>query len=275
MPTTLIWWTSLCVAAIANAALWICSARRLRGRQGELAADIYRTRRTVLWLSALYVAGCGFRSFLPMVDVPRICLHDTPLSRIFVGRMVATVAELAFSMQWVLLLREAGAHFAARAIVPLLVGAELFSWFAVLSRNNLFHAVENSLWTLSAALAALCLLFLWNEYGERGRRVLLAVAACAAGYVAFMLSYDVPMYLGRWQAGIPVGTDYPSFEVGLRQLLAKCTVTWEWSSWWQDAVWLSAYFTLAVWISIALPQMPELGGAARSAARASRAGSSA
>jgi len=258
MQLTLIWWMALCVAAVMNAALWVYSARRLKARQGELAADLYRTRRTVLWLSAVYVAGCGFRSFFPMVDVPRICLHETPVSRIFAGRMVSTVAELAFSMQWVFLLREAGATFAARAIVPLLVVAELFSWFAILSRNNLFHAIENSLWTLSAALAAVCMLFLWNEYGERGRRVMLAVAVSAAGYIAFMLSYDVPMYLGRWQAGIPVGTDYPSFAEGFSQLIARCTVTWEWASWWQDAVWLSAYFTLAVWISIALSQVPSL-----------------
>ncbi len=199
MQTTLFWWTSLCVAAVVNVALWIYSARRLRA-----------------------------------------------------------VAELAFSMQWVLLLREAGVHFAARAIVPMLVGAELFSWLAVLSRNNLFHAVENSLWTLSAALAAVGMVFLWNAYGERGKRFILAVAVCAAGYVAFMLSYDVPMYLGRWQAGIPVGTNYPSFGEGFSQLIAKCTVERDWARWWQDAVWLSSYFTMAVWISIALSQVPSL-----------------
>jgi hypothetical protein len=77
------------------------------------------------------------------------------------------------------------------------------------------------------------------------------------------------MYLGRWLAGIPVGTDYPSFEVGLQQLLAKCTVEREWSRWWQDAVWLSAYFTLAVWISIALAQVPGLRSQGRHAGSAS------
>jgi len=254
----MLWWTSLCVAAVVNVALWAYSARWLAARRGDFEPDVYRTRRTVMWLSAVYVAGCAFRSFLPMVDVPRICLHDTPLSRIFAGRMVATVAELCFSMQWVFLLREAGVAFAARAVVPLLVGAELFSWLAVLQRNNLFHAIENSLWTIAAALAAIGVVFLWSEVGERGKRAILAVAVCAAGYVAFMVSYDVPMYLGRWLAGIPVGTNYPGFGEGLSQLLAKCTVTREWSRWWQDAVWLSAYFTSAVWISIGLGHLPSL-----------------
>ena len=62
----------------------------------------------MLLLSAVYVLGCGFRSVLPMVDVPRICLHDTWISRIVVGRSIATVAELAFVAQWALLMREAG-----------------------------------------------------------------------------------------------------------------------------------------------------------------------
>ena len=84
-------------------------------------------RRRLLWLSALYVLGCGFRSVLPMIDVPRLCLHDTWVSYIAVGRSVATVAELAFAAQWALLLREAGATRASRAVVPLIVAAEILS----------------------------------------------------------------------------------------------------------------------------------------------------
>lgn len=258
MPTSLIWWSALCVAALVNVVLWTVSARRLAARRGELPAEVYATRHAILLLSAVYVAGCAFRSVFPMVDVPRTCLHDTPVSRIFVGRMVATVAELAFSMQWVLLLREAGAARAARFIVPALVAAELFSWGAVLTQNNLYHAIENSLWTLSAVAAVAGVLFLWREATERGRRAIVAVTVCAAGYVAFMVSYDVPMYLGRWMAGIPVGDNDLAFGQGLAQILDKCIVVRDWAAWREDAVWLSAYFTVAVWISIALAQTPPL-----------------
>jgi len=90
-------------------------------RRTQLPANAYATRRLLLWLAAVYVLGCGFRSALPMIDVPRFCLHDTWASYIVVGRSVATVAELAFAVQWALLLREAGARRAAGAVVPLIV----------------------------------------------------------------------------------------------------------------------------------------------------------
>jgi hypothetical protein len=255
----LYWWLFLCAAAALNISLWILV---FRGRK-----DLDPTRRTLLWLSAVYVLGCAFRSVLPMIDVPRLCLHDTPVSRIVLGRMVATAAELCFALQWTLLLNEAGARRAARAIAVLLVAAEGFSWAAVLTQNNLWHAVENSLWTLSAAVAALGLGALWRDFGATGRRVIVAVLVGAAGYIAFMVSYDVPMYLGRWQAGIPSNFQYLEVRAGLDQILARCIVVREWARWWQDAVWLSLYFTVAVWISIALPRAPALGRTAATSAR--------
>ena len=56
----------------------------------------------MLLLCAAYVFGCAFRSFLPRADVQRICLFDTWLSSVMVGRTVATVAEVAFAAQWAL-----------------------------------------------------------------------------------------------------------------------------------------------------------------------------
>ena len=136
----LIWWSALCAVTAINVAAWCFSAWLLRYRAVQLPPEIYATRRLLLVLAAIYVAGCGFRSVLPMVDVPRICLHDTWISRIAVGRAVATVAELAFALQWALLLREVAVAGGSglvlqvsRAIVPMIVLAELFSWYAVLT----------------------------------------------------------------------------------------------------------------------------------------------
>lgn len=265
MPASLIWWSALCVAAVANIALWVHSARRLGGRRAAFSPEVYETRQLLLWLSALYVAGCAFRSVFPMVDVPRTCLHDTWISRIFIGRTVATAAELAFSLQWVLLLKEAGVRIVPRLIVAALLAAEAFSWAAVLTQNNLYHAIENSLWTLSVVLAVVGVVGLWPAASERGKRVVLGVAACAAAYIAFMLSYDVPMYVGRWRAGIPANFNYLSLEQGFGQIIERCVVRRDWTAWWQDAVWLTLYFTTAVWISIALAHLPSLRAGASAA----------
>jgi hypothetical protein len=252
----LLWWSALCAAAAINVAAWGVSAWMLGRRRAQLPAATYATRRRLLWLAAIYVLGCGFRSVLPMIDVPRFCLHDTWISYIAVGRSVATVAELAFAVQWALLLREAGATRASRAVVPLIVVAEILSWLATLTTNNLFHVAENSLWTLTAALALAFLASRWRLVGDLGKRVIVAAIACGAAYIAFMVTVDVPMYLARWQPD----REYLSFGEGIREILQRCVVNRDWAKWREDALWLTLYFTVAVWISIALPQVPPLKG---------------
>jgi hypothetical protein len=256
LPTTLIWWSALSAAAAINVVAWSVSAWLLGRRRAQLPPDIYATRRRLLWLAAIYVLGCGFRSVLPMIDVPRFCLHDTWVSYIVIGRSVATIAELAFAVQWALLLHEAGARRAAPAVVPLIAVAEALSWLATLTTNNLFHAVENSLWTLTAVLALVFLASRWRLVGDRGKRVIAAAIGCGAAYIAFMVIVDVPMYLARWQPG----QEYLSLGAGMREILQRCIVNRDWAKWQADALWLTLYFTVAVWISIALPLVPPLKG---------------
>lgn len=249
VPDVLVWWTALCAAALFNAAAWTYSAFRLKPPE-----DVAGTRRLLLWLSAVYVLGCAFRSVFPMIDVPRFCLHETAVSRIFIGRSVATVAELAFVAQWALLMREAGAVRASRAVVPLIAGAEVLSWIAVLTRNDLFHALENATWTLAAAFAISFLASRWRYEGPTGRQVIIAAGGVAAAYIMFMAAYVVPMYLVRWHAGQETLT----LAQGLAEVLQPCIVQRDWALWWQDAAWLTPYFTLCVWFSLLLPHVPEL-----------------
>jgi hypothetical protein len=260
--TTLAWWKLLSLAGVANLTLWFLSRRALAARRARFSPPEYTTRRLLLWLGAIYALGCAFRSFLPMIDVPRLCLHDTPVSRIFIGRSVATIAELAFVAQWALLLKEAGARRAASAALPLIGAAEVLSWLAVLTTNEIFHAAENALWTLTAAIAVGFLASRWQYEGERARGVIVIAVGCAAAYVAFMLAYVVPMYLERWTADLAAGWERLGLAEGLRAVLATCTVDRDWSRWWEDALWLTPYFTLAVWVSLALPHVPTLAAGA-------------
>src|SRR5882672_3333947 len=235
----LAWWLALCAAAVVNVAFWVWSARRM---EPEASAS----RRWILWLSAAYVLGCGFRSFFPMIDAPRLCLHDNGISRIAVGRTIATIAELSFALQWALLLREAGtrsAAFAARAIVPLIALAEVCSWSAVLTANYLLHAFENSLWTLAAALVLAAFWSLRSRAEGAPRRLVDAACVAALVYIAYMVIEDVPMYVSRWRAA--AGFTVPLDE-GLRTLFERCVVRRDWNAWREDATWLSLYFTVAV-----------------------------
>lgn len=262
---TFLWWWALCAAACVNIAAWCVSARYLHAHRHLHDPDVHARRKLLLGLCAIYVLGCAFRSLLPMIDVPRYCLHETWVSRIFLGRTVATVAELSFAAQWVLLLQELGANrdgqralVAGTAVAVMIVSAEVFSWLAVLTRNNLFHALENSLWTGAAVAAIAGAWALWPRLDDAGKRFVAAAIGCGGAYVAFMATVDVPMYVGRWLHDIQAGTAGRSLLEGLRELIALCEVVRDWAAWREDAVWLTLYFTAAVWISLLLPHAPAL-----------------
>src|SRR5262245_30477262 len=271
MPVELILWnTALCMFAIVNAAAWLWEKRRLQSRASALPARVFATRRAMLGLSAIYVAGCAFRGAFPMLDVQRVCLHDTVLSRIAIGRGVATIAELAFVAQWALLLREAAGsegrpvvRQVALALLPLGVAAETLSWLGVMTRDNLLHALENSVWTFGAALVLVALVALCDGADERRRRTIAVGIAAVGVYLAFMVAVDVPMYLQRWQASI--ATVLP-LAAGIEEVLRRCTPMPVIAAWREDMPWLTLYFSAGVWLSIALVEAPPL--AARRASRA-------
>jgi hypothetical protein len=143
MMTVNTWWLMLCAVGTLNVAAWAVSAHLLRRRQTLLPPEVYRTRRLLMLLSAVYVFGCAYRCFFLVYDVPRICLIDTAFSSVLVGRSVATLAELCFVAQWALLLREQSrttgsmvGKVVSRAVVPLIAIAETCSWYSVLTTSR-------------------------------------------------------------------------------------------------------------------------------------------
>ena len=147
------WWGLLTLVSGVNIAAWFLLYRQLQpaGNPGSTSSI-----GLMLLLSAAYVFGCAFRSFLPRADVQRICLFDHWLSSVVVGRSVATVAEVAFAVQWAMILYQLGTMTgadttvnAAWVIVPLILIAECFSWHAVLTTHYLHNAIENSLWAVA------------------------------------------------------------------------------------------------------------------------------
>ena len=269
-PALALWYACLCAFAFGNVLAWVYAARRFALRAGALPLEIAQTRRVVLALSAIYVLGCAFRSALPMLDEPRICLHDTLLSRIAIGRTVATIAELCFVAQWVLLLREAAGtdrlvNRVSHALLPLGVAAETFSWLAVLTHNNLLHALENSVWTLGAALVLVALVALRGNASDASRKYMFAAGiAATSAYLVFMVAVDVPMYLQRWYSGGEVSLPLMR---GVEEILRRCTPTLVVAAWRDDMAWITLYFSAAVWLSIALVNAPPLAGAARPASK--------
>jgi hypothetical protein len=259
------WWTTLCAVSVINLCGWRLSASALARRKASVEPAVYSFQRRQLLLSATYVLGCCFRSILPRADVQRISLVDSWVSSVMVGRSVATVAELCFVIQWALLLHATARDARSRLgvgiswlLVPLIVVAELCSWYSVLTTNYLGNAIEESLWTLSASLLILGCLALWLPSRPSQRPFLAAVVVVGIVYVAFMCTVDVPTYASRWLADEAGGRAYLSLDQGLRDAWSRRCVTFDWDEWRPEIPWMSLYFSVAVWCSIALVHAPRL-----------------
>ena len=257
------WWHFLCAVAGLNIVAWLLSAAALNRRQAVLSPEAYALRRLQVLLSAGYVLGCAFRSALPVYDVPRICLFDTWLSSVIVGRSVASFAELCFVTQWALLLREASratgsvvGKTTSSVVVPLIVIAETCSWYSVLTTSNLGHVVEESIWGLGAALLVASLVAIWPRCSARMRPLLAAWCIAGVVYVAYMFLVDVPMYWSRWIADEASGRHYLSITQGILDASERWVVSHRWDDWKSEVAWMSMYFSVAVWLSIALIHAP-------------------
>jgi len=253
-----IWWGFLVAVSTVNILLLLGLHVRFRKGAGARAGGALAIEPLLL-LSTAYVIVCAFRSVLPRADVQRICLFDTWLSSILVGRSVATVAELCFAMQWAIVLNEIGrladsdtAKNASRLIVPLIVLAECCSWYAVITTNYLGNVLENSLWTTTFLLIGIALIRLVPRFRGVVRLALVAVVAGTAGYCVFMVTVDVPMYLVRWQAQEASGRNLLGLVSGLHDVATRWIVTYEITRWQHEILWMSLYFSVAVWMSLAL-----------------------
>jgi hypothetical protein len=252
------WWSLLTLVSGANIAVWFLLHRWLlqqpAGGLGH-ASGI----EVMLLLCAAYVFGCAFRSFLPRADVQRICLFDTWLSSVAVGRSVATVAEVCFAAQWAMILHQLGTLTgaettlnAAWVIVPLILVAECFSWHAVLTTNYLGNAIENSIWAVAFFIIGIGLCRLLPEFDGPVRVILAVVITGIAGYLAFLMTIDVPMYLSRWRAEAVDGRKRLGHIEGLRDVSTRWIVTHDLAEWKGEIAWMSLYFSAAVWASLAL-----------------------
>jgi hypothetical protein len=213
----------------------------------------------MLFLCGAYVFGCAFRSFLPRADVQRICLFDTWLSSVVIGRSVATAAEVCFALQWAIVLYQLGGIARvdtslniALLLVPLIVMAQCCSWYGVLTKNYLANAIENSIWAVAFLAVAIGLVRLLPKFDGIVHWAIVVAIIGIAGYLAFLVSIDVPMYVNRWRKGLARRSKLLSPLEGLRDASTSWVVTHDYAQWKNEIAWMSLYFTGAVWASLAL-----------------------
>jgi hypothetical protein len=254
------WWhVQLGAIALLNVVFWTLSAAAVARGATHLASANTAACYLQLLLSAGYVLGCAFRSMLPVYDIPRIVLIDSRLSGVMVGRSVATVAELCFAAQWALVLHRfalmSHSEFGlavSLAIVPLIILAEICSWYSVLTTDQRCHMVENSLWGVSAAFLVAALLAIGPDRVTYLYLPMIAWSIGGALYAAYIFVFDVPMYWSRYRADQTNGRNYFRIAEGIADACRRRIVSYNWQDWKHEIVWMSLYFSFGVWSSISL-----------------------
>jgi hypothetical protein len=255
------WWLALIGVSLINICAWVLAGVvPVRRAVGDPALP---TRRRQLLLSAPFVFGCAFRSIFPRADVQRICVVDSWLSAVAVGRTVAMIAELSFAAQCALLLRvlakDTRQSFAAGislAIVPLIAMAETFSWYSVVTTNYIGNTMEESTWATVAVLMFIGLTLVRPRLQGSMRAFVGQAIWIIAGYFVFLATIDVPMYFNRWRGDTAAGTHYFGLADGFRDAASRWVVTMRIEDWRWEMLWMSLYFSFGVWISVSLIRAP-------------------
>jgi hypothetical protein len=172
---------------------------------------------------------------------------------------VAAVAEICFAIQWAIFVRQlAGlaksdlARDISNAVVPLILVAECCSWYSVLTTSYLGNAIENSLWAVAFLLIVVALAQLLNKFTGLIRFAIGLPVFGIEGYLGFLCFIDVPMYFDRWQADIGARKQLLGALAGLHDVSTRWAVTHDIARWRDEIAWMSLYFSVAVWSSLAL-----------------------
>lgn len=267
IPTpVLVWWMGMSAVAALNLVLLLISRKMLLKKLPNMSQMVQKVRHWQFLLASVYTIGCGFRSILPRGDVRRIVLVDHWISAIAIGRSVATLAELAFVAQWAFLLHEIGKGTKdygvlsiSKMIVPMIFIAECFSWYACTTSNFFGTMVEESLWAVAASLTMLGFIRGRKHYQNGTQKNFLTAGIVAAfAYVIYMVTVDVPAYVRNWMADSANGKVYATLSEGFHQVATVWRQAYAVADWQYEFVWMSLYFSVAVWISIYIMNGPEM-----------------
>jgi hypothetical protein len=249
------WWRTLCLLGITNICLWLAVW------YFNDSADPYSAIQIAL--SGVYVFVCAYRSIFPRVDLERLVLVDSTFSNIFLGRSAATIAEICFGVQLGLLVHQLGGYaglpwvqHAAWVITICTTVAQAFCWHSILTLNHVTQAVESLLWAAGFSWMAALLAIIAMDTSGAFRFLAITGALGSMAFVTYVVAIDIPLYLRRFRNGRVSGQQYLSITQGARDAWGRREISHSWDRWRDDAMWLTPYFSIGAWFSMALVFLP-------------------
>jgi hypothetical protein len=214
-------------------------------------------------LALIYVVACGIRSIWPRKDGDRICFNDSWISihirninlgihTVFVGRTLATCAELAYCAQLCLaIISMTHDTYLANIVFVSNIIAQSCCWYSVITRDQRGHTIEETIWMLTGlSLTYTCYNIDKNKLSTNAKKFSKLAVIFGSFYVIFMCTIDIPMYYNRYINDYENNTIYQTFSKGLIDTTKCLVVSQSDSIWVKEMPWMSLYFSFAVWSSI-------------------------
>jgi hypothetical protein len=252
-----------------------------------------RYQRRMRLLAAPMVAVCAWRCFFPNLYPGRITWYDSLMCSILLHRMIATVAEVCWIAQIASALSFIGKGIShAQASCPsgsvtsssrinyignltkLAVGAifaaEMCSDFATITNDYMGFFLEESLWAIAFLIFCPISIFLMHALRRLPADMNKANGCCSAGafllmtscltsgYLIWQMFFHVPGEYNTWRNQLATGTATDPFLKGLWSSLVERHVSRAFNVWGSGLLWLTGYFSIGVWSSIALVCSPRI-----------------
>ncbi|CAJ1343881.1 unnamed protein product [Effrenium voratum] len=270
---TWLWWGSMVAIAFLNLLLFRHVNRSKRARDVEHK----RYQRVLKMLCLPFLFECAWRSVFPCLYNERQVLFDTPLNAILLDRSLAAVGEVCWVLQICLILEQLATDLKMHSARPLgkcvveccsilmallALCGETCSFLGTFTTNAWYEVLEASCWCLLFALgslAAASLLCPMSRFRAPACKRFLAVL-CLQGFIycPYMILSNIPMYYQRWQKDEAAHRQYLHLWPGIRDAAQHREPQTEWRYWQNDWLWMSVYFSLAVWSSILMMYAPRI-----------------
>ena len=233
-----------------------------------LKTDMSPFQKKITVFSIIYTVVCAVRAFFPKKDLARICFFESKLSYPLFGRTIATIAELSYIKIIVLILGElikdintftpisSFIPYLIEFIFPIIIIAQSCSWTGSITKNNIWNAIEESIWMISFGILTIISSILYIKISsisnlkiDKIKNLLLIAIIAGFIFVTFMYKVDVPMYLKRWhnRKDRTLGLWEGIKDMGQCKKVTKSIDVWK-----SEIPWQTGYFTFAVWSSILL-----------------------
>ena len=265
-PSSL-WHAGLCLVSLVN--IYLC--RRAIDAQRRDRPERSRYDRAMAALCVPMTCVCAFRSLFCEDYATRDVWYDSPLNSILLHRLLSVCSELSWIGQVALAfgavggdLPSGGAWFkrAAGFLWACIVVAECCSCAGTVTTDRLFFLGEEGSWVvgftvfLPFALALARRIPGDDDSWKAARRFARVLAVCVCCYVPWGWLSDVPSNYEAWRKDQAAGKRYFGFWDGLEDAATTRRETRAWDAWGHKLLWMTAYFTLGVWSSIALVSAP-------------------